>query len=92
MICHEQPILGPEGETVLRASVRERVALGCAAQATVLLDATTIEVARAQYRRVYDPEGLHHAIFRAIEPATQWLIGNGFADIKKLCRDECAEY
>jgi hypothetical protein len=88
MISHEQPILGPEGETVLRASVRERVALGCAAQATVLLDPTTISVARAQYRRVYDPEGLHHAIFSEIGPATLWLIDNGFADIKKLCRDK----
>ena len=88
MISHEQPILGPEGEEVLRRSVRARVALGCRAQATVLLDPTTIEIARAQYGRVYVPEGLNHAIFRAIAPATQWLSDNGFSDVKKLCRDE----
>jgi hypothetical protein len=88
MISHEQPILGPDGEEVLRRSVRERVALGCRAQATVLLDRSTIEVARAQYARVYVPEGLKHEIFRAIEPATQWLNDNGFPDVMKLCRDE----
>jgi hypothetical protein len=88
MICHEQPILGPDGEALLRSSVRERVALGCRAQATVLLDPTTVEVARTQYARVYVPEGLNHAIFRAIAPAMQWLIDHGFVDVKKLCRDE----
>lgn len=87
MISHEQPVLGPEGEDVLRSSVRERVALGCRAQATVLLEPSTIGVARSQYARVYVPEGLNHLIFDAIEPAMQWLIDRGFPDVKKLCRD-----
>jgi hypothetical protein len=88
MISHEQPILGPEGEEVLRSSVRERVELGCKAQATVLLDPSSVEVARAQYARVYVPEGLNHAIFRSIAPAAEWLTEQGFAVVKRLCRDE----
>jgi len=87
MISHHQPILGLDGEEVLRVSVRERVRLGCAAQATVLLDPLTIEVARAQYKRVYEPEGLNHEIFQATAPATQWLLDKGFPDISELCRD-----
>lgn len=89
MISHGQPILGPDGEEVLRSSVRERVALGCKAQATVLLEPSkTVEVARSQYARVYVPEGLNHAIFRAIAPAAQWLIEHGFADVLRLCTDD----
>ena len=87
MISHEQPILGLDGEEVLRVSVRERVRLGCEAQATVLLDPSTIEIARAQYKRVYEPEGLNHAIFRAIAPAAEWLLDKGFRDMNELCRD-----
>jgi hypothetical protein len=91
MVSHEQPILGPEGEEILRVSVRERVAFGCAIQATVLLERSTIEIARAQYQRVYVPERLHHAIFEAIGPAARWLIDHGFTDVKGLCRhDEIA--
>lgn len=87
MICHEQPILGQDGESVLRSSVRERVTLGCRAQATVLMDPSTVEVARAQYARIYIPEGLNHAIFRAIAPGMQWLMDHGFPDVTKLCRE-----
>lgn len=88
MIAHEQPILGPDGEAVLRSSVRERVASGCRVQATVLLEASSVEIARAQYARIYVPEGLNHEIFREIAPAVEWLIGQGFGDVRKLCRDE----
>jgi hypothetical protein len=58
LISHLQPILGPEGESVLMENVRTRVRLGCSAQATVLLDRATVSVAEAQYRRVYVPVGL----------------------------------
>ena len=84
LISHVQPILGPEGESVLMENVRTRVRLGCSAQATVLLDHTTVSVAEAQYRRVYVPAGLRYAIFHEIAPATQWLIENGFSDVKGL--------
>lgn len=87
LISHEQPLLGPDGEEVLRSSVRERVEHGCQAQATVVLETAMIAVARAQYGRVYVPEGLNHAIFGAVAPAAQWLSDNGFSDVKKLCRD-----
>ena len=88
MVSHEQPILGPEGEEILRLSVRERVSFGCAAQATVLLERSTAAIALAQYQRVYVPERLQHAIFPAIAPATRWLIDHGFTDVKDLCRPE----
>jgi len=88
MVSHEQPILGPEGEEILRLSVRERVAFGCAVQATVLLERSTAGIARVQYQRVYVPERLQHAIFQAIAPAKRWLIDHGFTDVKGLCRNE----
>ena len=87
MVAHEQPILGPDGEAVLRSSVRERVALGCRLQATVLLESSTVDIARAQYARIYVPEGLNHAIFREIGPAVDWLIAQGFEDVRRLCRE-----
>ena len=88
MVSHLQPILGPEGEAVLSENVRTRVLMGCAAQATVLLDPQTVSVAEAQYRRVYVPAGLRYSIFYEIAPAAQWLIENGFSDIKGLQRRE----
>jgi len=91
LISHEQPILGPDGEEVLRSSVHERVAQGCRAQATVVLETAMLAVARAQYGRVYVPEGLNHAIFGAIAPAAQWLSDNGFPDVTKLCREASRE-
>jgi len=87
MVAHEQPILGPDGEAVLRSSVRERVALGCRLQATVLLESSTVDIARAQYARIYVPEGLNHEIFREIAPAVDWLVAQGFADVRRLCRE-----
>ena len=85
LISHVQPILGPEGEAVLAENMRARILLGCAAQATVLLDSETGGVAEAQYRRVYVPAGLRYAIFDEITLAAQWLIENGFSDVKGLC-------
>jgi len=79
-ISHVQPILSPEAEAVLRLNVRERVRLGCKAQATVLLDPSTKGVALAQYRHVYVPEGMHHAFFHNIEKAVVWLLDAGFVD------------
>jgi len=84
LISHEQPILGPDGEAVLMENVRTRVRLGCSAQATVLLDLATVSVAEAQYRRIYVPAGLRYAIFHEIAPAAQWLVENGFTDVKGL--------
>ena len=88
MVSHMQPILGPEGEAVLAENVRERIALGCTAQATVLLDPATVVVAEAQYRHVYVPAGLRYAIFYEIAPAAQWLVENGFSDVRGLYRRE----
>jgi len=79
-VSHVQPILSPEAEAVLRENVRERVRLGCKAQATVLLDPSTEHVALAQYQHIYIPEGMHHAFFRSIEKAIVWLLDAGFVD------------
>ena len=81
MVSHEQPILGPDGEAVLREHVRDRVRLGCAAQATVLLESSTASIAEAQYRRIYVPEGLRYEIFYKVAPAVKWLVDSGFTDV-----------
>jgi len=84
MVSHVQPILSPEAEEVLRLNIRQRVLLGCTAQATVFLDPETEFVANARYRHLYALEGLRHATFYAVAPATQWLIDCGFTDVKGL--------
>lgn len=84
MVSHVQPILSPEAEEILRANIRQRVLLGCSAQATVFLDHITVFLAQTQYRHMYALEGLRHAIFYAVAPATQWLIDCGFTDVKGL--------
>jgi hypothetical protein len=84
MISNVQPILSPESETVLLQNVRERVWLGCNAQATVLLDVATIDVAMLQYEHIYKTAGLRHVLFDEIAPAVQWLIDNGYSDAKGL--------
>jgi hypothetical protein len=88
MVSNMQPILSPESEAVLQKNVRERVLLGCSAQATVLLDASTVSVATAQYQQIYTRAGLRHAIFDAIAPAMQWLIDSGYSDAKGLRQGE----
>lgn len=90
-ISHVQPILSPEAEAILRLNVRERVRLGCKAQATVLLDPSTKGVALAQYRHIYVPEGLHHAFFRSVGNAIAWLADIGFADSVFLRADPGAQ-
>jgi hypothetical protein len=89
-ILHLQPILSPEAEAVLRANIRQRVLLGCAAQATVFLDPLTLFLAQPQYRHMYVLEGLRHAIFYAVAPAAQWLIDCGFTDVKGMRREDDA--
>ena len=86
-VSHVQPILGPDAEAILRLNVRQRVLLGCVAQATVLLDPATTGVAHAQYRHIYVAEGLRHAFFESIDSATQWLLDMGFAEVQHLCAD-----
>ncbi len=81
-VSHVQPVLGPESEEVLKESVRQRALLDCVAQATVLLDFST--VAEAQYRRIYNLEGLRCGIFHEIAPGVSWLIIRGFTDVKGL--------
>jgi hypothetical protein len=87
MVSNVQPILSPEAEAVVLQNARERVLLGCTAQATVLLEAATACIAMAQYQHIYTKAALRHAIFEAIAPAVQWLIDSGFADAKGLRQD-----
>src|SRR6185312_5124890 len=42
MISHVQPVLSPEAEQVLSLNVRQRVLIGCSAQASVFLDRATV--------------------------------------------------
>ena len=84
LVSHVQPILGPSGEVALRENMQARIRLGCAAQATVLLDPATVGVAEAQYRRVYVPAGLKYAIFYGIAAGAQWLVEQGFSDATGL--------
>ena len=83
-VSHEQAILSPDAEHVLRLNVRERVARGCVAQATVLGDVREIVIARARYRRIYQDEGLRFEIFTTDVPAMQWLAKCGFPEVTKL--------
>lgn len=83
-VSYDQAILSPEAEEVLRLNVRERVARGCVAQATVLGDLIETFVARARYRRVYMSEGLRHSLFTTTAPAVQWLINCGFPEAATL--------
>jgi hypothetical protein len=92
MVSHLQPILSPEAEEILRVNVRQRVLLGCTAQATVFLDLATVFIAQSRYLDIYVSEGLRHAIFHAITPAAQWLIDNGFSDVKGLRHNESMEH
>src|SRR5262249_39826479 len=62
MVSNIQPILSPQAAAVLQRNIQERVRLGCAAQATVLLDVATAWLATAQYLQLYAKAGLHHAI------------------------------
>ena len=88
MVSHVQPILSPEAEEVLRLNIRQRVWLGCSAQATVFLDSSTEFLAGLQYRHMYVLEGLRHEIFYAVAPAAQWLVDCGFTDVKGLRRED----
>lgn len=81
-VSHVQSLLGPDSEEVLKESLRQRALMGCVAQATALLDFSTL--AEAQYRRIYLHEGLRCGIFHEIAPAVSWVISRGFTDVKGL--------
>lgn len=88
MVSHVQPVLAPEAEAILRMNVRQRVVLGCTAQATVLLDPASVGLAKSRYTTLYVPEGLRHAIFYTINHAAQWLTDSGFPEVAALLEDE----
>jgi hypothetical protein len=85
-ISHEQAVLGPEAEAILRYNVRWRVSHGCTAQATVLEDLGETAVARSLYKRLYVPEGLIHGVFRDVAGGAQWLVDRGFPEAVELAR------
>ena len=67
------PIIGPEVEEAMRRTARQRAERGMVAVAFVTSSQEAIEVARAQWLRVYEGSGIALQFFREAEPARKWL-------------------
>ena len=67
------PVVAPEVEESMRHSARERAACGMVAAAFVTTSEDAIEVARAQWTRIYDGSGVAWRFFRETEAARDWL-------------------
>jgi len=90
-VSHEQPILSPESEKILQDNVRQRVALGCGAQATVLTERSGQRIAQSQYQRIYTAEGIPYGLFTHLREAQEWLVECGFSDAALRWQDEVVE-
>jgi hypothetical protein len=90
-VSHEQPILSPEAEKVLQDNVRQRVNLGCGAQATVLTERSGQHIAHSQYERIYTSEGIPYGLFTTLRTAQEWLVECGFPDAELRWQDDVVE-
>jgi hypothetical protein len=90
-VSHEQPILSPESEKILQDNVRQRVDLGCGAQATVLTERSGQRIAQSQYQRIYTAEGIPYGLFTNLRDAREWLMECGFPDAELGWQDDLVE-
>ena len=67
------PIIGPEVEEAMRRSARQRAERGLVAVAFVTASVEGIEIARAQWERIYEGSGIAFQIFRDAGLARAWL-------------------
>ncbi len=67
------PIIGPEVEASMRRSALQRAERGMVAVAFVTLNLEWIEVASAQWDRIYERSGITFQFFRDVESARTWL-------------------
>ena len=67
------PIIGPEVEESMRRSARQRAERGLVAVAFATASLEGIEIARAQWERIYAGSGIAFQLFREIVPAREWL-------------------
>jgi hypothetical protein len=67
------PIIGPDVEESMRRSAHQRAERGMVAAAFVTNEVEGLEIARSQWRRIYDPSGIAFDFFRAVEPAKAFL-------------------
>jgi len=74
MVCFDAPpVVAPEVEEAMRNSARERAACGMVAAAFVTASADAIEVARAQWTRIYEGSGVAWRFFEDANAARDWL-------------------
>ena len=67
------PIIGPDVEAAMRESARERARRGMVAAAFVTSRVEGSELARAQWRRIYDGSGVAWELFTDTGMARDWL-------------------
>ena len=74
LVCFDAPpVIGPEVEASMRNSARERGAMGMVAVAFVTASLDAIEVARAQWSRVYEGSDIALQFFQDAQAARDWL-------------------
>jgi hypothetical protein len=67
------PVIGPEVEDAMRRSALQRAERGMVAVAFVIAGRDGIDIASAQWERVYAATGIAFRLFREAEPARAWL-------------------
>jgi len=67
------PVVAPEVEESMRKSARERADLGMVAAAFVTTSEDAIEIARAQWTRIYEGSGVALRFFQDTGAARDWL-------------------
>ena len=73
VIFDAPPIIGPEVEEAMRRSARQRAERGMVAVAFVTRSVEGLEIASAQWDRIYEGSGVVFQLFRDVEPARAWL-------------------
>ena len=73
VIFDAPPIIGPEVEEAMRRSARQRAERGMVAVAFVTQSVEGLEIATAQWDRIYEGSGVVFQLFREAEPARAWL-------------------
>lgn len=67
------PVIGPEVEEAMRRSARQRAERGLVAVAFATASLEGIEIAKAQWERIYEGSGIAFQLFREVPPARAWL-------------------
>ena len=67
------PIIGPDVEAAMRRSAFQRAERGMVAVAFATTNLDGIEIARAQWERIYEGSGVAFRFFREEVQARQWL-------------------